>query len=139
MILGIGTDIVEIRRMIRWQHRSPDVLKKIFSDQELIDCRAPAGGYLSEKLATRFAAKEACFKALSQALIRQQNPASLNFFTICRNLSVGYYQNSQIPYLLINWTNLAALTHLASSNVHLSLAHEHHHALAFVIIGKNDP
>jgi holo-[acyl-carrier protein] synthase len=63
MIIGIGTDLVDIRRIERTIQRHGDrFLSRIFTDAE----RARAGRRVNviETYAKRFAAKEACAKAL---------------------------------------------------------------------------
>lgn len=63
MIIGIGTDIVEIRRIKKIMNdKSNSFLKKIFTDKEikLLEER----NLRSEYIAGRFAAKEAIAKAL---------------------------------------------------------------------------
>src|SRR5438034_2019944 len=71
MILGIGSDLIDIRRVARVIERHGDrFLDRIFTDAE----RAKAGRRAkSEKMvvatyAKRFAAKEACAKALGTGL-----------------------------------------------------------------------
>jgi len=63
MILGIGSDLIDIRRIEQVIERFGDrFLERVFTDTERRKCdrRAnPAAGY-----ARRFAAKEACSKAL---------------------------------------------------------------------------
>jgi holo-[acyl-carrier protein] synthase len=63
MIIGLGNDIIDIRRMERTIERFGDrFLSRVFTDTERrkSDCRAArAASY-----AKRFAAKEACAKAL---------------------------------------------------------------------------
>lgn len=63
MILGIGIDIVDVRRMesiiFRWQER---FLKRIFTDSEIRWCNNKKNP--AQRFATRYAAKEAYFKAL---------------------------------------------------------------------------
>ena len=63
MIIGIGTDLVDIRRIERTIERHGDrFLSRIFTEAE----RARAGRRVNviETYAKRFAAKEACAKAL---------------------------------------------------------------------------
>ncbi|PIR20540.1 MAG: holo-[acyl-carrier-protein] synthase [Deltaproteobacteria bacterium CG11_big_fil_rev_8_21_14_0_20_47_16] len=63
MILGIGIDLVDVRRMegiiFRWQER---FLRRIFTDVEIRYCNNKKNP--AQRFATRYAAKEAYFKAL---------------------------------------------------------------------------
>lgn len=63
MILGIGIDIVDVRRIesiiFRWQER---FLKRIFTDLEIRYCNNKKNP--AQRFATRYAAKEAYIKAL---------------------------------------------------------------------------
>ncbi|MBI4366993.1 MAG: holo-ACP synthase [Deltaproteobacteria bacterium] len=63
MILGIGIDIVDVRRIegiiFRWQER---FLRRIFTDREIKYCNNKKNP--AQRFATRFAAKEAFVKAL---------------------------------------------------------------------------
>ena len=78
-VLGIGLDLVEVARIERAVARWGDCfLSRVFTPREMADCRmdrstrpgdpAPVGrgGFRSEALAARFAAKEAVFKALGR-------------------------------------------------------------------------
>ena len=66
MILGIGTDIVDQRRIERSVTRfGPRFLERVFTRAE--QSQAPAGKRGSSYLAKRFAAKEAIYKALEGA------------------------------------------------------------------------
>ena len=69
MILGIGTDIAQVNRFESWTTFNRAQLNKIFSKQELSDCSRD-GVLQPQKLAVRFAAKEATYKALSATLIK---------------------------------------------------------------------
>jgi holo-[acyl-carrier protein] synthase len=69
MIIGIGTDLVDIRRIERTIQRHGDrFLARIFTEAE----RARAGRRVDvvETYAKRFAAKEACAKALGTGFRR---------------------------------------------------------------------
>ena len=64
MILGIGTDIVDARRIQAAMDRHPDkFVKRIFSDAELN--AAEQSSNPASYFAKRFAVKEAVYKALS--------------------------------------------------------------------------
>lgn len=63
MILGIGVDLVDVRRMeaviFRWQER---FLRRIFTETEIRYCNNKKNP--AQRFATRYAAKEAFIKAL---------------------------------------------------------------------------
>lgn len=62
MIIGIGTDIIEIERIKKAIQRRPKLGERIFTPQELEYCSTKGDTFAS--LAARFAAKEAVAKAL---------------------------------------------------------------------------
>ncbi|MGQ9596514.1 MAG: holo-ACP synthase [Thermoproteota archaeon] len=63
MIIGIGVDVVSISRIKRAVEKGGKrFLRRVFSERELEYCFR--SGYSYERLAARFAAKEAVFKAL---------------------------------------------------------------------------
>lgn len=63
MILGIGVDLVDVRRMeaiiFRWQER---FLRRVFTEKEIRYCNNKKNP--AQRFATRYAAKEAFIKAL---------------------------------------------------------------------------
>lgn len=61
MIIGIGTDIVEVTRIAKSIEKI-DFKEKVFSKTEILYCEAKKNK--AESFAARFAAKEAYFKAL---------------------------------------------------------------------------
>jgi holo-[acyl-carrier protein] synthase len=66
MIRGIGVDAVPIERMRVALERSPRLAERVFTEQELATASSRASREAS--LAARFAAKEACRKALGAVL-----------------------------------------------------------------------
>lgn len=62
MIIGIGTDIIEVKRMDKLVSRGRQYLETIFSGREIDYCEAKAKR--SEHYAARYAAKESILKAL---------------------------------------------------------------------------
>ena len=67
MIVGIGVDIVEVERIEKAARRFGDrFLKRVFTDQEITYSMGKVRPY--QKLAARFAAKEAAFKALGTGM-----------------------------------------------------------------------
>lgn len=140
MIIGIGTDIAEVARFIPWLSFSRDQLYKIFSEQELVEC---GFGLLSvheqaQKLAVRFAAKEAAFKALSAALVQfGLTQQTFSFLFLCKHVQL-LKQTWDVPQLYVDWQAVeskigAALPVLKA---HVSIAHERLHVVAFVVLVK---
>ena len=137
MILGIGTDMVNPARFVRWQNYSSERLQRVFTQQELAS--ATVNRMLqSEKLAVRFAAKEAFYKALSAMLLtlgQAQKTASL--LTVCKAVEVVNHPWG-VPTLAVDWEYLQTLFggELPKVTVHCSLAHEREMVIAFVVISK---
>jgi holo-[acyl-carrier protein] synthase len=69
MNLRVGTDLVSVatvRESLDGPHRE-HYLERIYTPREVGDCRGPSGRVEPERLAARFAAKEAAIKALPGA------------------------------------------------------------------------
>jgi holo-[acyl-carrier protein] synthase len=63
MVLGIGTDLVEVHRIRESISRFGDrFISRIYTDREQVYCRSKANA--AERFAARFAAKEAGMKAI---------------------------------------------------------------------------
>jgi holo-[acyl-carrier protein] synthase len=66
MPLRVGLDLVEVATVVeslRGAHRE-HYLERVYTEREVADCRAASGEVDAERLAARFAAKEATIKAL---------------------------------------------------------------------------
>jgi holo-[acyl-carrier protein] synthase len=69
MVLGIGTDLIEIARIERSVERFGEAfLNRIYTPGEIAYCKAKKNS--GESLAARFAAKEAAAKALGTGISR---------------------------------------------------------------------
>jgi holo-[acyl-carrier protein] synthase len=69
MPLRVGLDLVEVSTVVeslRGAHRD-HYLERVYTAREVEDCRGPSGRAEPERLAARFAAKEAAIKALPGA------------------------------------------------------------------------
>jgi holo-[acyl-carrier protein] synthase len=69
MSLRVGLDLVAVGAVaesLRGPHRD-HYLERVYAAQEVDDCRGPSGRIEPERLAARFAAKEAAIKALPGA------------------------------------------------------------------------
>ena len=144
MILGIGTDIVEVKRFEAWAGKDGSGLEKIFTERELADCRYPEKSekdlfYSPEKLAVRFAAKEAGYKTLSNALIYfKKNNKEFGFLGVANCFEI-VKEVWGVPSLLVNWDLLSEKVGIvlpADVKVHLSLSHEKSHVIAFVLFER---
>jgi len=62
VIIGVGTDLVSVPRLRRAVGRWDRLLTRLFTEAEVAECRRRADP--APHLAARFAAKEACLKAL---------------------------------------------------------------------------
>lgn len=141
MITGIGTDIVEVQRFIPWVTDPHEKLRTIFAEQEIAECVTSNTqlNHIAQRLAVRFAAKEAFYKALSASLvtlgIEPQQPFSLMFCAQHVYVTTGPLG---VPTLTVIWQPLLEKigVELPRLTAHLSLAHEGKNALAFVVISR---
>ncbi len=125
MIVGIGTDIVEIGRIKdaveRWGER---FLKKIFTDNEIAYCNQKKDPY--PHLAARFAAKEAVIKASS----------SLRDMRLAFHAIEILNEPSGKPVIKINTPDSELLT--PNFSIHISLTHERNYAIATAVVERKN-
>lgn len=136
MILGVGIDLVTINRFESWTEFPVQQLEKIYSSQELQDSLDTNTRYIPEKLATRFATKEAFYKAISATLVNlKKNNQEFSLKTLSPHVEV-IADEWGVPKLQVNWQILEKLanTKLPNLQVHLSLSHEKTMAVAMVVI-----
>jgi len=123
MIIGIGTDIVEIARIAEMLEKHGDSFTaRIFTQKELEGSagRKNAAVYFSG----RWAAKEALAKALG-----------CGFGSNCSWLDIEILNNSQgKPEISLTGNAADFAEHLNAGRFHLSISHEHHYACATVLI-----
>jgi holo-[acyl-carrier protein] synthase len=124
---SIGIDAVDIDRFKHWHLYKQKQLLKIFTEQEIAYClENPAKS--AERFAARFAAKEACYKAISQLTKKP-----LSFIATARLFEVKKTV-SGTPTLSINWLAIASLSNLKSSPIMLSLTHTKNTTIAVVVL-----
>ena len=123
MIIGLGNDIIDIRRVERTIERYGErFLSRIFTEIERRKSDNRAGRAAS--YAKRFAAKEACAKALGTGI---RNGLAFNQFEV-------YNDELGKPKLRL-WGEAKSLAErLGVSSIHVTLADERHYACATVII-----
>jgi len=127
MILGIGSDLADIRRIQASLDRFGDrFTHRVFTESER--ARAERKVDRAASYAKRFAAKEACAKALG---------TGLSHGVFWRDMGVANLPTGQ-PTLMLSGgaaARLAALTPAGLvAKLHLSLTDDHPYAQAFVVI-----
>lgn len=131
MILGMGTDLVSFdvfREAIVSESRAA-ILLSVFREGELADAKTgPVPEW--ERLAARFAAKEACIKALRSALQMRASPVvepSLSEIEVTR-LASG------VPQLELHGRAQEIACMLGVTQTWVSLSHDKEYAVATVIL-----
>ena len=125
MIIGLGTDIVEIKRIREMLNKHSDLfINKIFTEDEKHEAQQRSNNYTY--FAGRWAAKEATAKALGTG-----------FGKNCSWKDISIENNIQ-GKPIINLSNSAAETFkkLQGTNILLSISHECEYACATVILEK---
>lgn len=120
----LGIDAVDIDRFERWNRYTDKTLLRIFSSQE-IDYAKSQPIKTAERLASRFAAKEAFYKALCASLENFDKP----FLVVCKHVSIADRSHGA-PRLIVNWQALE----LSAKVIQVSLTHTSHTAFAVVMI-----
>ncbi|MBA2133067.1 holo-ACP synthase [Capillibacterium thermochitinicola] len=121
MIKGIGTDIVEISRIANLMARRGETfLRRVFTPEELANC-----GRAAHRLAGRFAAKEAFFKALGTGF------RGFKWHEVeVHNDELG------APYFSFSPRLRDYLLAQGVGKTHLSIAHSREYAVAQVIMER---
>ncbi len=127
MILGIGSDLADIRRIDQTLNRFGErFTNRIFTDIER--ARSERKGDRAASYAKRFAAKEACSKALGTGFRRG---------VFWRDMGVVNLRSGQ-PTLALTGGAASRLAELTPTGmravIHLSLTDDHPYAQAFVVI-----
>ena len=93
MIIGIGTDIIEIER-VRRAVASEHFTRRVFTETEIKYCES-RGKSSAASYAARFAAKEAFFKALGTGIVTALQEVEV------RNDSLGNYKSPIITLIFL--------------------------------------
>jgi len=127
MILGIGTDLVDIRRIEQTVERHGErFISRIYTEVER--ARAERKANRIDTYAKRFAAKEACAKALGTGMRRG---------VFWRDMGVVNLRSGQPTMALTGGAHARLLEIMPPGHrpaIHLSLTDDHPYAQAFVII-----
>lgn len=124
MIIGIGTDIIEVARMERQLSANQAFGNKLFTQAEIAYAEPKATRY--QHYAARFAAKEAFFKALGTGY-----RFGMSFHEIeVVNDALGK------PVIVVHGNVKAYVEKLEIKHMHLTLSHVKEMACAFVVLEK---
>ncbi len=119
LLLGLGTDLVEVARIRGVHERQGDVfIKRVFTEEERAYCFSHRDPYAS--LAARFAAKEAVAKAFTTGI-----GAELGWHSISVHLGTRNH-----PLVHLDAQGEALLRHVGATSILLSLTHTEALAMA---------
>src|ERR1700723_3660343 len=122
MLLGLGTDLIETRRVEQSIDRFGDrFLERIFSPLEIAYCKRKKNA--AESFAARFAAKEAGAKALGTGISRGVSWKELEV-----RREIG-----ERPTLHLSGRAAERATHMGVRTLSLSLTHSRDVAMAVVV------
>lgn len=120
MIIGIGTDIVEIKRIEKVMERTPSFLEKSFTNDEIIYFKSR--GLKPNVVAGNFAAKEAVSKALGTGI----RGFGLQDIEILRD---------ELGKPVVNLSDkIYELLEMKEFNIHVSISHSNDNAIAYAIM-----
>lgn len=120
MIVGVGTDIIEVERIKIVVERTPSFLKKAFTDKEIEYFNSKKNRY--ESIAGTFASKEAVSKALN---------TGIRGFSL-KDIEVLHDELGK-PKINLS-EKITQKFNLFNHNIHVSISHTEANAIAFVVI-----
>ncbi|HEX2563035.1 MAG TPA: holo-ACP synthase [Acidimicrobiales bacterium] len=122
MIVGIGVDEVEVPRMAEVLTRTPSMRGRLFTDAEQAYAATAEPLMAAQRLAARFAAKEAVLKALGAGL------------GACKFVEIEVVRaESGAPDVVLHGAAVTLAADAGVARLHLSLTHTESRATAFVI------
>lgn len=125
MIVSIGIDIVEVYRIREIVARTARFVERVFTANERRYCESK-GAASAQSFAARFAAKEACLKALQTGWRGK---------ITWHDIEIVSGENG-VPGLEIRGEAKNIFNNLGANRAHLSMSHTSDHAVAQVIFEK---
>ena len=125
MIVSIGIDIIEVRRVREVLARTPRFAERVFTEAERTYCDG-RGAVAAQHYAARFAAKEAALKALQTGWRGGIGWHDVEIAT----------RDSGAPYLVLHGVAKELFEKSGATNAHLSMSHTTEHAIAEVILER---
>ena len=125
VIVSIGIDIIEIRRVREVLRRTPRFVERVFTPGERLYC-AGHGIAAAQHFAARFAAKEATLKALGTGWTGGIAWQDVEVVTL----------ESGAPALRLSGVARQIYEQSGATRAHLSISHTTEHAIAQVILER---
>ena len=125
MIISIGIDIIEVRRIREVILRTPRFVERVYTERERAYCEG-RGAVAAQHYAARFAAKEAALKALQTGWT-----GGISW----QDVEVAS-EESGAPKLNFHGPVLRLFEQSGAKAAHLSLSHTTEHAIASVILER---
>ena len=125
MIISIGIDIIEVRRVRETIARTPRFAERVFTAAERAYCES-RGAVAAQHYAARFAAKEAALKALQTGW-----SGGISW----QDVEVSA-KESGAPLVFFHGRALELYEQSGATAAHISIAHTTEHAIAQVILEK---
>jgi len=126
VIISIGVDIIEVRRVRETIKRTPRFAQRVFTAAEREYCES-RGAVAAQHYAARFAAKEAALKALQTGW-----SGGISW----QDVEVAA-KESGAPLILFHGRARELYEESGATAAHISIAHTTEHAIAEVILEKN--
>jgi holo-[acyl-carrier protein] synthase len=123
-IIGVGIDIVEVKRIESAVQKRKDFLKRIYTAEEIRT--NPSGEFRYQELAGRFAAKEAFFKAIKSGWRR-----GVTFSDV-----IVLNEPSGAPYIVLTGRAKEIAESLGVNSIFVSISHTDDMATGIVIIAR---
>jgi holo-[acyl-carrier protein] synthase len=125
VIISIGIDIVEVYRIRETIERTPRFATRVFTPRERAYCDAK-GAAAAQSYAARFAAKEACLKALQTGWRGKITWQDIEITS----------DEAGVPRLELKDEAGRLFEKMGATRVHLSMSHTTEHAVAQVVFEK---
>jgi holo-[acyl-carrier protein] synthase len=125
VIVSIGIDIIEVRRIREVLGRTPRFAERVFTAAERAYCDS-RGTVAAQHYAARFAAKEAVLKALQ---------TGWRGGIAWQDVEIASREGGA-PYLIFHGKVHELVAGLGATAAHLSLSHTSEHAIAEVILER---
>ena len=126
MIISVGIDIIEVRRVRETIERTPRFAERVFTAAERAYCES-RGAVAAQHYAARFAAKEAALKALQTGW-----SGGISW----QDVEVAA-KESGAPMILFHGRARELYDATGATAAHISIAHTTEHAIAEVILERD--